>query len=150
MLIFQIYLFFAIICNEVGNMQKLILIKYGELTTKKGNRNTFIKLLVRNVNSILKGIDYHIQYDRVRMYIESENIETIISRLQEVFGIHSIVECFKVNTNMEEIKESLVNALKNVDFKTFKVETKRADKNFPTSSMECSRIFGGVVLKNFD
>ena len=48
MLIFQIYLFFAIICNEVGNMQKLILIKYGELTTKKGNRNTFIKLLVRN------------------------------------------------------------------------------------------------------
>ncbi len=131
-------------------MQKLILIKYGELTTKKGNRNTFIKLLVRNVNSILKGIDYHIQYDRVRMYIESENIETIISRLQKVFGIHSIVECFKVNTNMEEIKESLVNALKNVDFKTFKVETKRADKNFPTSSMECSRIFGGVVLKNFD
>jgi len=150
MLIFQIYLFFAIICNEVGNMQKLILIKYGELTTKKGNRNTFIKLLVRNVNSILKGIDYHIQYDRVRMYIESENIETIISRLQKVFGIHSIVECYKVNNNMEDIQSSLVEVLKNVSFKTFKVETKRADKNFPTSSMECSRIFGGVVLKNFD
>ena len=131
-------------------MQKLILIKYGELTTKKGNRNTFIKLLVRNINAILNGIDYRIQYDRVRMYIESDDIEIIISKLQKVFGIHSIVECYKVNNNMEDIQSSLVEVLKNVSFKTFKVETKRADKDFPTPSMECSRIFGGVVLKNFD
>lgn len=131
-------------------MQKLILVKYGELTTKKGNRNTFIKLLVRNINAILKGIDYRIQYDRVRMYIESDDIEHIILKLQKVFGIHSIVECYKVNTNMEDIKSSLVEALKNVTFKTFKVETKRADKDFPTPSMECSRIFGGVILKNYD
>ncbi len=131
-------------------MKKLLLIKYGELTTKKGNRNTFIKLLVRNINAILNGIDYRIQYDRVRMYIESDDIEIIISKLQKVFGIHSIVECYKVNNNMEDIQSSLVEVLKNVSFKTFKVETKRADKDFPTPSMECSRIFGGVVLKNFD
>lgn len=131
-------------------MKKLLLIKYGELTTKKGNRNTFIKLLVRNINAILNGIDYRIQYDRVRMYIESDDIESIISKLQKVFGIHSIVECYKVNNNMEDIQSSLVEVLKNVSFKTFKVETKRADKDFPTPSMECSRIFGGVVLKNFD
>lgn len=131
-------------------MKKLLLIKYGELTTKKGNRNTFIKLLVRNINAILNGIDYRIQYDRVRMYIESDDIDIIISKLQKVFGIHSIVECYKVNNNMEDIQSSLVEVLKNVSFKTFKVETKRADKDFPTPSMECSRIFGGVVLKNFD
>lgn len=131
-------------------MQKLILIKYGELTTKKGNRNTFIKLLVRNVNAILRGIDYRIQYDRVRMYIESDNIEEITKKLQKVFGIHSIVECFKVNNNMEDISESLVTVLKDIPFKTFKVETKRADKDFPIPSMECSRLLGGVVLKNFD
>jgi len=131
-------------------MKKLLLIKYGELTTKKGNRNTFIKLLVRNINAILNGIDYRIQYDRVRMYIESDDIDIIISKLQKVFGIHSIVECYKVNNNMEDIQSSLVEVLKNVSFKTFKVETKRADKDFPTPSMECSRIFGGVGLKNFD
>ena len=59
-------------------MKKMILIKYGELTTKKGNRNTFIKLLVNNINSILRGIDYKIKYDRVRMYIESDEIDLII------------------------------------------------------------------------
>ncbi len=131
-------------------MQKLILIKYGELTTKKGNRNTFIKLLVRNVNAVLNGLDYRLQYDRVRMYIESDDIEEITKKLQKVFGIHSIVECYKVNNNMEDISSSLVTVLKNIPFKTFKVETKRADKSFPTPSMECSRIYGGVVLKNFD
>ena len=33
-------------------MNKLILIKYGELTTKKANRKTFIKLLANNIINI--------------------------------------------------------------------------------------------------
>ena len=131
-------------------MKKLLLIKYGELTTKKGNRKLFIKLLVNNINSILRGIDYTIKYDRVRMYIESDNIDIIIEKLKTVFGIHSIVECYQVNNNMEDISTSLVDFLKNIDFKTFKVETNRADKSFPVPSMECSRRLGGVVLRNFD
>ena len=131
-------------------MKTLLLIKYGELTTKKGNRKIFIKLLVNNINSILKGIDYTIRYDRVRMYIESDNIDIIIEKLRTVFGIHSIVECYQVNNNMEDISTSLVEFLKNIEFKTFKVETNRADKNFPISSMDCSRRLGGVVLRNFD
>ena len=131
-------------------MKKLLLIKYGELTTKKGNRKIFIKLLVNNINSILRGIDYTIRYDRVRMYIESDKIDIIIDKLKTVFGIHSIVECYQVNNNMEDIATSLVDFLKNIEFKTFKVETNRADKSFPIPSMECSRRLGGVVLRNFD
>lgn len=131
-------------------MKKLLLIKYGELTTKKGNRKIFIKLLVNNINSILRGIDYTIRYDRVRMYIESDNIDIIIEKLKTVFGIHSIVECYQVNNNMEDISTSLVEFLKNIEFKTFKVETNRADKSFPIPSMDCSRRLGGVVLRNFD
>lgn len=131
-------------------MKKLLLIKYGELTTKKGNRKLFIKLLVNNINSILRGIDYTIKYDRVRMYIESDNIDIIIEKLKTIFGIHSIVECYQVNNNMEDISTSLVEFLKNIEFKTFKVETNRADKSFPVPSMECSRRLGGVVLRNFD
>ena len=131
-------------------MKKLLLIKYGELTTKKGNRKTFIKLLVNNINSILSGFKYTLKYDYVRMYIESDDIEIIIEKLKNVFGIHSIVECYEVNNNIDDISKSLVEFLKNIDFKTFKVETKRADKNFPIPSMECSRRLGGVVLRNFN
>ena len=131
-------------------MKKMILIKYGELTTKKGNRNVFIKLLVKNIQSILKNIDYKIKYDRVRMYIESDDIDLVIDKLKNIFGIHSIVKCYKVNTNIDTIKESLVLTLKDIKFNTFKVDTNRANKNFEIPSMEFSRMMGGHILKNFD
>ena len=51
-------------------MKKVILIKYGELTTKKSNRKTFIKLLAKNIENVLKGENFKLKYDRVRMYIE--------------------------------------------------------------------------------
>lgn len=131
-------------------MEKMILIKYGELTTKKGNRNTFIKLLVKNINSLLKGLDYKLRYDRVRMYISSNDIDLVIDKLKNVFGIHSIVKCYRVNTNEDDIKNNIIEILQNIKFNTFKVETKRADKNFSIPSMEFSRIIGGHILKNID
>ncbi len=131
-------------------MQKLIMIKYGELTTKKGNRNLFINTLADNIRKILKDEKYTLKKDRVRMFIESDNIDLISKKLQKVFGIHGIVIAYKVNTNTEEIKENVLNILKDTNFKTFKVETKRADKRFPIKSMDFNNVIGGLVLKNFD
>ena len=129
-------------------MNNLILIKYGELTTKKANRNTFTKLLANNVKSILKGENINIRFDRVRMYIECDNASEIVKKLQKVFGIHSIVICHKVNTNVEDIKTKVLELLNKESFKTFKVHTKRADKSFEIPSMEFNNIIGGHVLKN--
>ena len=41
-------------------MKRVILIKYGELTTKKGNRNFFIKTLYQNIKNKLKTFDVSI------------------------------------------------------------------------------------------
>lgn len=131
-------------------MQKLILIKYGELTTKKGNRNLFINKLSDNIKKILKNENIKIKKDRVRMYIETDDVEKISEKLQKVFGLSGIVIAYKVNTNTEEIKESVLEILKNEKFKTFKVETKRADKNFEIKSMDFNNIIGSLVLKNMD
>jgi len=131
-------------------MKKLIMIKYGELTTKKGNRNLFINTLADNIRKILKDEKFTLKKDRVRMFIESDNIDLISKKLQKVFGIHGIVIAYKVNTNIEEIKENVLEILKNTNFKTFKVETKRADKNFPIKSMDFNNVIGGLVLQNFD
>ena len=131
-------------------MQKLIMIKYGELTTKKGNRNLFINTLADNIKKILKDENFTLKKDRVRMFIESDNIDIISKKLQKVFGIHGIVIAYKVNTNTEEIKEQVLEILKNTSFKTFKVETKRADKSFPIKSMDFNNVIGGLVLKNFE
>lgn len=130
-------------------MNGLLLIKYGELTTKKGNRKFFIQTLEKNIRSILKKFNFEIEYDYVRMYIKCEerDLEEIVSSLQKVFGIHGIVICHKANTK-DEIFEIALKLLKESGAKTFKVETVRADKSFPIPSMEFSRQLGGYLLKN--
>jgi len=127
---------------------QLILIKYGELTTKKSNRKTFIKLLAKNIENILNGENFKLKYDRVRMYIECDNAEIIAKKLQKIFGIHSIVICHKVNNNIEEIKQKVLELVKLQQFNTFKIETKRALKTFEIHSMDMNNLIGGLILKN--
>lgn len=129
-------------------MEQLIIIKYGELTTKKGNRNTFINALKNNIKKVLKDNNYTITANRDHIYIETKEIDDILKKLEKVCGIQGILVAYKVNTNTDTIKEEVLNILKNMSFKTFKVETKRALKSFPINSMEFSRIIGGHILKN--
>ena len=133
-------------------MEKIILIKYGELTTKKDNRKFFVKTLENNIKNKLKNINIKIETTMSRMYItyEEQNEEELIKKLKQIFGIHSIVICDKVNTNVDDIKNKVIEILKNKKFKTFKISTKRSDKTFPHTSMEFNNIIGGLVLKNFN
>ena len=128
-------------------MQELIMIKYGELTTKKANRKIFINILTQNVEKVLKNEDVEITKDNVRMFIKCNDAHKIASILQKVFGIHGIVIAYKVNNNIEDVlNKSLEIMDKNKH--TFKVITKRADKNYPIHSMDYSRKLGGLILKN--
>lgn len=128
---------------------KIILIKYGELTTKSGNRNVFINILYHNIKKALERYNVKITKNRVRMFIETEdNIDEITNILKNIFGIHSIVVATRVNTNIEQIETSVLKIASEIDFKTFKVETSRTDKKFPISSMDFSRRIGSLILKN--
>lgn len=131
-------------------MDKLIFIKYGELSTKKDNRKMFIKLLLKNIRRKLEELEVEINYTTARMYIKttSKDIDEVVNRLKEVFGIRSIVICDRVNNNKEEIENKIKEIIQTLSFKTFKVETIRSDKSFPISSLEFSRMMGAVVLKN--
>ena len=131
-------------------MEKVILIKYGELTTKKGNRNLFIKILTKNIEEMLQNYDVNIIKNRVRMFIEvnDHKFEEVVNQLKKVFGLHSIVICERIESNdLEEIKKIAKMILEKKDFQTFKVVTDRADKTYPVKSMEVSRQVGGYLLK---
>ena len=136
-------------------MDRLILIKYGELTTKKGNRKLFINTLYKNIKDKLNNLNTIILSDISRMYIEydSKDQETILKKLNEIFGLHSYSIAYKTNSSLDDIKKTINIILNNViDFEkhyTFKVETKRSDKSFFKNSMECNNEFGGYILKNF-
>lgn len=131
-------------------MDKVIMIKYGELTTKKANRNVFVNMLTKNIAVLLKDFDVKIKKDRVRMYIEvmDGRFDEVVEQLKKVFGLHGIVICHKVHTNIDTIKDEVLNLLRDTNFKTFKINTKRADKRFEIPSMEFNNIIGGHVLKN--
>ncbi len=132
-------------------MDRVVLIKYGELTTKKGNRKFFINTLYQNLKKKLNNFDVKISRDISRMYIEfSDNdLDLVLKNLNQVFGVHSYQVAYKIETNNEAIKNLAKDIMKDKTG-TFKVETKRANKNFPIESIEFSRQIGGLILKNND
>ncbi len=133
-------------------MNRVILIKYGELSTKKGNRNYFIKTLFNTVKNKLKGYDVSIFKDRANMTIcfNDNDLEDIKNIINKIFGIHTYSVAYVCESEEESIKSLVLEIAKEKEFKTFKVETKRSDKEFPIHSQDFNRILGGIILKNID
>lgn len=128
---------------------KEIFIKYGELSTKKNNKNYFIKVLKSNIEKSIDNIE--VSYDFGRMFIKVLNNDytTVVDKLKNIFGIHEIVVCEKYNDkDIDSIKDNVLNNIKNIRFNTFKVETKRSDKTYSIKSTEVSKVVGGYILKN--
>ena len=135
---------------EKIEMNRIILIKYGELTTKKDNRKLFVNTLYNNIVNKLKGFDYYIYKDLSRMYIEfnDNDLNKILEKINKIFGIHAYTVAYKCKTDISLIEKTILNILPKVNFKTFKVDTKRSDKSFPILSTDFSRQMGGLILKN--
>ena len=133
-------------------MDRVILIKYGELTTKKGNRNFFINTLYNNLKNKLSKYKVNIKKDRSRMYIEflDSDLDNIKSIIDRIFGIHMYHIAYIVNNDVDEIKNKTLEVLKEVEFNTFKVETKRSNKEFSIHSQDMNRVVAGNILKNID
>ena len=127
-------------------MEKVIIIKYGELNTKKDNINYFIKALR---NDLSKKIDNDVEYDHGRMIIFGDDLDIVKDALNKTFGIHEYEIGYKLETNnIDIISLELVKLVKERDFNTFKVSTKRSDKSYEMNSMEISKHLGGVILRN--
>lgn len=133
-------------------MEKIIFLKYGELSTKKDNRNFFLKILKDDIVKKIGDIA-SITYDYGRMFIKPNNndYDEIIEKLKNIFGIHEIVlgYIFK-DRDIEVIKENVLEMLKNERFQTFKVDVKRSDKSYPIDGMNLRKIIGGHILKNIN
>ena len=129
---------------------RVILIKYGELSTKKGNRNFFINTLYNNVKSKLGMYDVSINKDRAKMTINfrDEDLDDIVKIVGKVFGIHTFNIAYLCDSDEDAIKSTVMEVVSNTNFNTFKVETKRSDKRFPIHSGDLNRILGGIILKN--
>ncbi|HCA7426366.1 tRNA uracil 4-sulfurtransferase ThiI [Staphylococcus pseudintermedius] len=130
-----------------------ILVRYGELTLKGGNRKTFVSQLRSNVKRALMPLKgYEVKANRDRMYIQLEpeaDIEEMMTRISKVFGVHSISPVLKLEKSMDAVyKHARLFAQNYEAGDSFKIEVKRSDKNFEYETFAIQRMVGGEVLKS--
>ena len=139
-------------------MFKTFLIKYGEIAIKGKNRHLFEDALVRQIRHALKKCDgeFNVYKEQGRIYVDCEGMydyEETVGQLQHVFGIVGICPVMQVEDHgIEELGDSVIEFLTNVydiDAQTFKVNTRRANKQYPIESMEVNAILGGRILDAF-
>jgi len=137
-------------------MKTIILVRYEEIFLKGLNKPAFESKLIKNMKHVLNGLGpISVTRSQSRIYVEPESddypVDDAISRLTKVFGIASVSPVHKIESNLEAIYEKAVELTKKITagsgYRTFKVETNRANKKFPVKSMEVSRELGAVLLQ---
>lgn len=130
-----------------------ILIRYGEISTKGRNRAKFIDKLKRSIKRMLTEFPKVIvESTRDRMYIllNGENGEEILQKLREIPGIQSFSPVIKSGLELEEVKEAALQLFfkKYKHGDTFKISTRRADKNYPLDTGQLNHALGSHILMN--
>lgn len=128
-----------------------IMIRFGELSTKGKNKSTFIHLLFNNVKHALKDFDnitFIEKYDHIYIGLNGSSYEPLVERLQDISGIQAMSLVYKCVNDIEVIKSSSLELIKQESGKTFKVKCKRGDKKFPIVSDDVIRHVAPVILKN--
>lgn len=136
-------------------MYKAFLIKYGEIGTKGKNRYLFEDALCRQIRRSLKKVDgtFTVTKEQGRIYVDTEgefDYEGAVETLKKVFGILWICPMLQIEDNgFDDLACKVNEYLKNVygnEKKTFKVDARRARKNYPKNSMEINMDLGEKIL----
>jgi len=127
-------------------MQEVILVKLGEIVLKGLNRRTFEDRLLKNIRRrIARAGNFEVYSMQSTIYIEPKDedadIDEAEERISKIFGVIGYARACVCEKDMDAITKMAPEYLNDTlaGFKTFKVESKRADKKFPLGSMEISR-----------
>lgn len=134
-------------------MDELIMLRYGELSTKGKNKRDFINLLGCNVKHALKkfsNLTYDIKYDHIYIHLNGEKYDDVSKRLLDVSGIYSFSKVYRLPIDLDVLKKEALKLALAANKKTFKVHTKRPNKSFPIHSEEINRFIAGEILHNSD
>lgn len=129
-----------------------IMIRYGELSTKGKNKRDFIRKLRSHVQSTISVFpNANVKSNHDRMYIElnGEDYEEVKEKLVNIFGIQSFSPVLQVEKDIDAISQAVVQMVKELysSGKTFKIGTRRVDKDFPLDTMEINREVGAAVIE---
>ncbi|MDR1664403.1 MAG: tRNA 4-thiouridine(8) synthase ThiI [Clostridiales bacterium] len=139
-------------------LKKIILVKYGEIALRKGNRALYEKRLMDTLRKRLydiAGDAIHVLREQGRFVIEDVrgdiDEKAVIPRIRNIFGVTAFCLCLKTDArelaDIQNIAAEFFRGFLTDAPHTFKVETKRGDKNYPVPSREVSAAVGGYILE---
>ena len=128
----------------------LIVIRYGEIGLKGKNRWYFVKRLRKNVRDCLKKNDLTGEVRSIgqRVYVQAEDVERAVEKLRDVFGVVSLSPAQEVAADIEAIMAEALRVAQGAGLnekRTFRVQSRRADKAFPLTSPDINRLVGAHV-----
>ncbi|MFR4776091.1 MAG: tRNA uracil 4-sulfurtransferase ThiI [Lachnospira sp.] len=139
-------------------MYKAFLIKYGEIGVKGKNRYLFEDALVRQIRYALKKTDgeFEVTKENGRIYATAVSdfvFDEAVEALKTVFGIIGICPVVQIEDNgFDDLADTVIkyfdSAYPDKHF-SFKVNARRARKNYPMDSMEINMEMGGRLLDAF-
>ena len=136
------------------NKQNILIVRCGEVALKGMNKPYFERMLADRIRANLKGYKgVDVRRHEGLIFIRADkslDIDGIIKETAKVFGVASMSKAVESESELNAIGEAAVSYMMDLiekrGVKSFKVEAKRADKNFPVKSPEIGRIIGAKVL----
>ena len=131
------------------------LIKYAEIGVKGKNRYLFEDALVKQIHHRLKNLEgkFEVTKEAGRIYAEASedfDYDEVIDALQHVFGIVGICPVVLLeDEGFDKLAEEVIAYIDKVypdKHFTFKVNARRARKNYPMESMEINAAMGEKIL----
>lgn len=128
-----------------------IMIRYGELSTKKKNRMRFINKLKNNMERVLSiypDVSVKTDRDRGHVYLNGTDYHEVAESLKEIFGIQAFSPSFKVEKNVDTLVKAVQEIMTSVykDGMTFKITAKRSDHSFELDSRALNHTLGDAVF----
>jgi tRNA uracil 4-sulfurtransferase len=132
-------------------MKKLLMIKYASEIFLKGlNKGSFERKLKDNIEKVLVDNKYELITDSGRWFIYTEDLERVIEKVKKVFGVAEVCIVSQLERDFNKICEESLKQISENGCRSFKVETNRANKSFPGTSLEISSKVGAYILSNRD
>ncbi len=137
-------------------MEEIILLKLGELVLKGLNRRSFEDKLIANARRRLQPFGkFRVYTKQSTMYAEPQepgcDLDGAYEALKKVFGVVGLSRARACAKDKDAMLETAVSYLGDrlAAAKTFKVESKRADKSFPMTSIQLSQYVGGELDERY-
>jgi tRNA uracil 4-sulfurtransferase len=141
-------------------MEKVLIVKYGETALRGGNKHLFEKKIVETIKKkVITVGDYYVVKEPGRLVVEYNGIgefdyERVIPLVLTTLGIVGVAPCLRLeDDSIQNINECTLAHMqehykdKNI---TFKIDTRRANKNYPLDSVQISTEVGAYILDNMN